>query len=311
MPEVRRNTGPLAPGVGPAAPARPGSPGPAAETPAPAPPRPWQPRTGEARRQGDGFEVTAPATAGAGTLDALSGPVGPGAQNRREDVRRVQERLQQLGFQVTADGQLGPKTAGALKLFEAILGGKERVTGVGGTLKPGSELARALFSPEAPRWQQVPSGGAGWTNVDTDRHGWATSTLVGVLERAGKAYESEFLANNPGRDLIMSNDASRAQGGDTPDHESHETGIDLDLRLPSTDGKRTTTAARNYDREASLATIRAFAQQPGVERILIGDSRLLAELARSNEPWASKVQDGGAIHRDHIHVDVKAPVVPD
>jgi hypothetical protein len=44
---------------------------------------------------------------------------------------------------------------------------------------------------------------------------------------------------------------------------------------------------------------------PQVERILFTDSVLLKRIADSNFAWKGKVQDGGAEHRNHFHVDVK------
>jgi len=247
----------------------------------------------------DGFATGGP--------QRLQASVGPGTANRPADVRLVQSRLRELGFPVGRDGVMDVKTAKSLRLFEAIVAGTERATDVKGKLAPGSDLETRFFGEGAPKWVAIPSGGTGWTNVDTDRHGHGTDRLVSVINKAGEAYDTDYIAGDATKPLIMVNDASLAAGGDTRDHESHETGLDLDIRLPSTDGKRTTTKARNFDQAATIAVIKSFAEQPEVERVLVHGTKLLEEIGKIEEPWARKVLDGGLKHNNHVHVDVSAP----
>ena len=278
----------------PAAPARPAVP---AE---PAPRVGWTPRapaSGATAATGD--EVVSGAR--------LTASVGVGVASRPADVKVVQARLRELGFPVGQNGVMDLKTAKSLRLVEAIFAGSERATDVKGVLRPGTPFEERLFSDSAPRWTKIPSNGIGWKNVDADHHDFATDHLVKTLNRAGVQYDRDYLSQNPKALAIEANDASKAAGGDTPDHESHETGLDLDLRLPSTDGTRATTRSANYDRAATKAQLRAFAEQPEVEKILIGDRKLLAELKAIDEPWARKIADGGKIHENHFHVDFRPP----
>jgi hypothetical protein len=297
MPDVRRPTGPAGTGYtgtvrddGTGQPQGSGQPGESAEISR------WAPR------------LPASGTWGGGTSAAsrLTASVGAGTANKPADVRIVQARLRELGFPVGRDGVMDVKTAKSLRLVEAIFAGAEHATDVQGKMAPGSELEKRLFQPNAPRWQRLPDGGVGWKNIDGDNHNWGTSVLAKVLDTAGVSYDRDFHAKHPGKDLLQSNDASRPAGGDTRDHDSHEAGLDLDLRLPSTDGKRTSVKMTNFDKEAAVAQIRAFAEQPEVERVLIAGP-LVKQLQESGETWAWKIQDGGKKHQNHIHVDISPP----
>lgn len=282
----------------------------AARTSEPSPqlaePRSWQPASSTpVASAADGFESAPPKP----TPLPLSASVGRGGKNNRGDVLLVQRRLRELGYVVPESGTPCTKTLAALRLVEAIVNGKERTLEACGRVEQGSELAQVLSSPNAPRWQEIPAGGPGWRNVDADRHDYATDRTVRVLQEAGAAYQADFLDSHPGRSLIESNDASLLHGGDTRDHLSHETGLDLDVRLAIKNGAGggVTVRSANYDREATRAIITAFAQNPDVERVLIGDARLVAEIRRSGASWASKVEDGGKVHENHVHVDIKPP----
>jgi murein endopeptidase len=173
----------------------------------------------------------------------------------------------------------------------------------------GARLLHALSSPHAPHWQRLPQSGTGFVNHDLDDHGYASSHLVAVLQDAGARYHERWLSTHAGAAPIATNDASRARGGDTLDHESHEAGLDLDLRLPRTDGASGARVDQPvYDRDAARAMILAFAEDARVERILIGDRVLLAEAAAAGGALG-KVRDGGPSHENHIHVDVAPPVL--
>ena len=245
----------------------------------------------------------------------LRGSVGPSGTNRISDVRRVQERLAELGFPVWADGLYGPNTAHGLAMFRAIVEGREQLAPF--RLRPGTTLERVLFSDQAPRWQQLPRRGTGFILTDSDDYGWGTNTAAAVMARAGVRYMTEFRQHHPDRALIGVNDISRRDGSvivhrGSPEHETHRTGLDIDVRLPRRPGSDrrwgTKTNWRSYDREATYAMIRAFALDSAVERILFADRVLIGRASREQQPWAHKlIYDRG--HNDHFHVDVEKPDV--
>lgn len=266
----------------------------------------------EARRElWSAFAAATTPSAASETPLTLGAAVGAGRANQTADVLRVQERLAELGFDVKVDGDYGSNTLRGIRLYEAIVTGREHVSDTTGFITPGGLLHRALASPDSVRWQRLPASGTGFVNTDTDGFSWATDRLVQVVISAGERYQQSHRDAHPGAARIGLNDASRRAGGNNADHETHETGLDLDVRLPRTDGTHGTIAgAANYDREATYRMIAAFASDPRVERILFSDNVLLQRIANSNASWKHKVAHGGAVHRDHIHVDVSPPPAP-
>lgn len=107
---------------------------------------------------------------------------GPAAVNEREDVMKVQARLAQLGFDwIRIDGDAGPVTRTAIRLFQAMTRGDE-VVGPGhqdGRVDTNGETLKWLNAEKAPRWGLMPTGatGLGYTNVEVtlqphDRGDW-------------------------------------------------------------------------------------------------------------------------------------------
>lgn len=245
----------------------------------------------------------------------INGSVGPGQANRRDDVLAVQQRLKDLGLDVAVDGRFGPGTQSALKTYEAMVGGYEETSEADGVVKPNSELCRALASPEARRWERMPAADLGFVNNDSDGFSHGSSRTADVIRDVGQRYNDAYRADNPAAALIDINDVSTRKGGKNRDHSTHQAGLDIDVRLPRTDGVCGTQSNwRNYDRETAYQMIKAFAQDERVERVLFHDPTLLRRLQREAEAgaaWASKIEDGGTSHRDHFHVDIKAPGVPE
>lgn len=235
-------------------------------------------------------------------------PVGPGALNNAEDVKAVQERLNELGFNVSVDGQFGPQTSRAIRVFEAMVRGEERITNVRGIIRGGDQLHKILESAEAPRWVEMPRGGIGFVNGDRDNHDYGSDHLVRVVKDVGERYNRDYLSSNPDAAKIATNDVSLKNGGDTPDHSTHENGLDLDIRLPRVDGSHgSRTNWANYDREATFAMIKAFGEDPSVERIIFSDNVLLQRIKTGDYSWSDKVFHGGKGHHTHVHIDIAPP----
>lgn len=241
---------------------------------------------------------------------SLSRGVGPGQSNRADDVRAVQSRLAELGFSVPTHGRFDRATERTLRVFEALVTGREGISGTTARVQPGSDLLLALNAPDAPRWQRVPASGPGFVNDDVDGFSYAADTLVDVVRDVGQRYSDSYLSVNPGAARISLNDASRREGGPNRDHSTHEVGLDLDVRLPKKDGSSGSNVLwRDYDREAAYAMIEAFASDARVEQILCSDRTLLRRIAESDVPWKHKVVYGGASHRNHLHIDISPPSV--
>ncbi|RMG10516.1 MAG: hypothetical protein D6731_17305 [Planctomycetota bacterium] len=241
-----------------------------------------------------------PQTAG-GVALSLGDSVGRGGKNDPKDALQVSVRLVALGYLEQPVYGASRRLDAALSLFEAVTLGRRRVAGVRGLVAPGSELERWLESARAPRWVPLPGRGEGFVSFDRqqgDDHGYGTSWLVETLFAAGAHYERAYRRQHPGAALMQINDASLRQGGDTPDHLGHETGLDLDVRLPTRSGAAgTTVSSAAYDRAAARAMLRAFRAQPLVRRILFSDPALVRE--------GLCVSARG--HDNHFHVEIRPP----
>jgi hypothetical protein len=240
---------------------------------------------------------------------SLSGSVGQNGTNSVNDVKAVQQRLASLGFSwLVADGVVGLKTIGAIKLFQAIKNGDQAVAVAhnDGTIDVGGDTHKWLEASNAPKWQILPAGStdAGYVNIEVadpaDHHDFATDWLAATIAAAGATYRSNYLLTHPLAAVITVNDASLLEGGDTPDHSGHETGLSCDLRLPRTDGTapgNTTYQTATYDRDAARAVLKAFREQPLFSLAYFNDPVLIGE-------GLCAAQSG---HDDHLHIQIKPP----
>src|SRR5262245_12234115 len=189
----------------------------------------------------------------------LSASVGKNGVNKPSDVKAVQQRLVDLGFAfVAVDGVVGPRTTQAIRLFQAIKNGDQTVDHPhnDGRVDVDGDTHRWLEAPNAPRWQALPPGSKdqGFVNIEVadpaDHHDFGTDWLATTIRAAGASYRASYIPTRPRAAVITVNDASLPEGGDTPDHQGHETGLACDLRLPRADGTApgdTTFRTATYD----------------------------------------------------------------
>ena len=102
--------------------------------------------------------------------------------------------------------------------------------------------------------------------------------------------------------------------GGRPEHLSHRTGLDIDIRLPRVVGDEerwgTTVYSEIYDRDAMFQVVLAFAAQDRVDTMRIADLRLI-ERAQREAPEAYAKLVYAWDHDDHLHVDMRIdPVDP-
>ena len=182
------------------------------------------------------------------------------------------------------DGTFGPSTADAVTAFQRHMGLPQ--TGIVNTA-----VWRALaWHYELPRFDATSlcdySVGNGPAN-------WGTAEAIDTTEAVGRT----IVKLGYGR--VAVGDVSREHGGDIAGHESHERGLDVDVRPMrrandqcAIGGTRWSSAA--YDRTATRALIKKFrAISPGhIKLIYFNDPVLIREgLTR----WYSG-------HEDHLHV---------
>ena len=137
-------------------------------------------------------------------------------------------------------------------------------------------------------------------SVGNGKANWATGAAIGQLEAASKA----FAATHHGR--VSVGDASYEHGGNIPVHETHEVGLDVDIR-PIRDAENQCTWGTNwrfasYDRAATRTLIKMIrAAAPGhVKLIYFNDPVLIREGLTT---WYSG-------HEDHLHIRYCEPSYP-
>lgn len=100
-------------------------------------------------------------------------------------------------------------------------------------------------------------------------------------------------------------------GGWTPEHSGHETGLDVDIRLPRNNGTAggITIASSNYDQATARAICEAFSSLPDTEvsNIYFNDNAMNNN-AQAGNRIPRVTQSPG--HHNHIHVDVESPNDP-
>jgi alpha-tubulin suppressor-like RCC1 family protein len=137
---------------------------------------------------------------------------------------KIQQRLRYFGFPdsmgnwLGVDGGIDVRTKWAIGLFNAAVADTDHQSSAA------IELPSAINARIAPRWLELPSSGQGWSNDDeaSDNQDWGTSWAVEVIKEAG--------GRNRSGTPILINDISKKKGGDT-DHDDHEAGRDIDVRL--------------------------------------------------------------------------------
>jgi hypothetical protein len=179
-----------------------------------------------------------------------------------------------------------------------------------GRIAPGDVIHRWLVAENAPVWRVLSESGAGFVNAEVrdkpypkgDKdplHMHATSWLDQAIRDAGQRYERDYRKGDPMIALITINDASMAEGGNTPSHGGHETGQCFDMLLPHNDGQAGTITWRHndYDSLAMENQLRAIWADPNVGNIVFNDPRLIdLGLCHALDE-----------HDNHAHVNLNPP----
>jgi peptidoglycan hydrolase-like protein with peptidoglycan-binding domain len=235
-------------------------------------------------------EVTAFQAASGLTADGIVGTttwekliVGLTLGSTGDAVKVVQRQLnakRHAGLAV--DGVYGTSTRAAVIAFQRHMGMTQH-----GNVGPGT-WRKILWHYDYPSFKT----GLCDYSVGNGKANWGTAAAIGQIEAAAAA----FVTTGHGR--VSLGDVSREHGGNIPLHQSHEVGLDVDVR-PIRDNENQCTWGTNwrfasYDRSATRALIKAIrAAAPGhVKLIYFNDPVLIREgLTR----WFSG-------HDDHLHV---------
>src|SRR2546430_4192568 len=124
-------------------------------------------RVSEKRRRPSGQprrnSLTVPTTTSPALSLPLQGSVGSGGGNALDDVRLVKRRLIALGFSwLSEDTSINQATIRAIRLFQAITQGFQRVEGAGvdGLVEAGGNTQLSLEGSNAAPFRLMPAGGA-------------------------------------------------------------------------------------------------------------------------------------------------------
>ena len=201
-----------------------------------------------------------------------------------EAVKVVQRQLNaKRNAGLTVNGVFGTSTRNAVMAFQRHVG-----------MTPGGKVGAVtwrnlLWHFDYPSFK---SGILCDYSVGNGRANWGTGAAIGQLESAARA----FVALGHGR--VAVGDISFEHGGNIPLHETHEVGLDVDVR-PIRDNDNQCTWGTNwrfasYDRSATRQLINAIrAAAPGhVKLIYFNDPVLIRE--------GLTVHFAG--HDDHLHV---------
>jgi Mannosyl-glycoprotein endo-beta-N-acetylglucosaminidase len=238
----------------------------------------------------------------------ISNSVGVRGINRPVDVKAVKARLQELGYDWAGDpndGKIKDGTIFAIRLFQSIVYGASTTNNADGRIDVGGFALSWLQASNAPRWTTIPATDQlislfNFEQQDTnDNHDYGTDWLATALRSIAKSYHQSFRAKNPARAPLAINDASIPQGGDTPDHAGHETGLMCDLMLPQQNGQfgGITFRSQEYDQRATRAMLVAIKNYSLVRKVLFNDPDLIAA------GWCNPAP----AHDDHIHFEISPP----
>jgi peptidoglycan hydrolase-like protein with peptidoglycan-binding domain len=219
-----------------------------------------------------------------GTWGKLIAHVGEGASGEIVVALQV-ELIAKRHAAISASGRIGPATKAAIVTFQ-------RHMGLARTGMADTATWRALV------WHyQTPRFGSGTGlcdySVGNGPANWGTAEAIATTEAVGRAVQ----ALGAGR--IAVGDVSFEHGGPIPGHDTHERGMDVDIRPLRKANDQcsvagTTWRSTAYDRAATRQMILRFRSYAGghVKVIYFNDPVLIGEGLTT---WFSG-------HDDHIHV---------
>lgn len=260
------------------------------------------------------IKASIPAAAAAGAaIIRLTGSIGVGGINKPNEKVAVKQRLHSLGFTFVGDPSSSALNTGfiyAIRLFQSVIAGRSTLAG-DGRVDVGGVTHLWLQAANAPRWLTMPDSNSSTSFVNfekqqtSDDHDFGTSWMADVILAIATDYHNTHAVLNPGSASFTINDVSRPQGGDTPDHAGHETGLMCDVNLPRSDGQAggITWSSSIYDQNATRALIKSIRRQQLVRAVFFNDPTLRSETFMGKALCAFS-----SGHDNHIHFEINPPV---
>lgn len=226
----------------------------------------------------------------------LTGSVGTGRStkglphNDPADFIKVRDRFVDLGFDwVKGKTKSDSAFTDLIRLFQCICKGSVRVNGGDGRIDLHGFTHRWLAATNAPGWVDMTrKRGPGWQVVQVDyNNSYATTWMEDRLNLAGMQYH--IMSLSPRTAPMWVRDFSKRTGGKTRGHGTHQTGLNVDMRLPikgkliydhSHDLKRGEYDGRYddlFDIDAARSQLKAINAQMNVKNILFNDNTLRKE----------------------------------
>lgn len=245
--------------------------------------------------------LTADGVVGPNTWQALTVTLTPGDQGL--DVRALRVLMQAKWYEDVEleDGDFTSTLGARVKNFKEHAGLPSNTT-------VGDDGWKYLL------WHYVkarPSDAPGLCDGGWDQP-WGTSYAVDLLRRTANSVDDRYAGSN----RVAMNDLSRAHGGNTLFHETHETGKNIDVRLMGNNGQQCgdnngfTMDASYYSLTKTVGMVQEFVENSKnfgtnrrVTEVLCADKdvrKVINELYPNDQGIVTYEKD----HVDHIHVIV-------
>lgn len=251
----------------------------------------------------------------------LTGSVGTGGakngnpHNKPEDVAKVRDRLVELGYTWVASATDGndKELIRTITLFQSILKGSGSAEKGDGRIDLHGDVHRWLAANNAPGWAKLGTGGYGWHFTTPLEFGegngaYTTTWMVDRIRWAAFEYATTAYYTVADAPPLWIRDCSPERGGNAKGHKSHETGLDVDMRLPllppytekwdRLEGKEYT---EKFHYEAALAQVKAIRSMMEPSLVLFNDPRFTSK----------GLSKQAANHGNHYHIRIKPPARED
>ncbi len=243
----------------------------------------------------------------------LSGSVGKGGKNNPDDVKKVVDRLVELGYTWVRGFTKGNERelVRTIGLFQSICKGKEKESYGDGKISLHGTTHKWLAAHNAPKWVEIfGKSGLGWVSTTDMKHGkrnggYCTSWLQDYISVVGFGYWALATVSVSDPPPLWIRDCSPEKGGDATGHRSHETGIDMDIRLPLLPPHTDEWIQLKEHNYTKLFHVDAAMTQCKVMRTAMSTRYIFFNDPRFIKAHLTTRQDN---HSEHYHVRIKPPV---
>jgi len=245
----------------------------------------------------------------------LSGSVGTGSSkkgiphNETADITKVRDRLVELGYTGISGVTNGKdkKFVKTIKLVQCIFKAHSKLDTGDGRVDLHGTTHKWLAAQNAPGWVNMTGkAGIGWKSAKFD-HGnsWTTSWMHNRICAAGIWYRGKaFMQGVSDAPPLWIRDCSPEFGGKARGHKSHQTGIDVDMRLPllppdtnSFDQLKGYDYDKRFYRAAALLQVEAIKLAMNTKYIFFNDPEFIKKRLSTRQKN----------HSEHYHIRIKPP----